>query len=207
MHVGHALQLFIVFVQAHRFIGYAILFVGMLLEGETLLLGSGILIHLGAFDPLDTFFLALTGSLVGDFLWYYLGTFLYRRYHESKIINYAKRNILRVFPNFEHKPFWSIVISKFIYGTNRSMLMLCGFSKIKLSLFVKAEVFAAPLWTMISLVLGYVLSYAALNITRHLRIFGIIVVSTIIIFLAIEHFIFIQVRTAAQKQNKSDMSR
>ncbi len=204
MHPGHALQLFITFVEAHRFIGYAILFVGMLLEGETLLLGSGILIHLGAFDPLDTFFIALAGSFVGDLLWYFLGTFLYHRYSGSKIIHYAKRNILRVFPNFEYKPFWSIVVSKFIYGTNRSMLMLCGFSKIKLSLFAKAEVFAAPLWVVMTLILGSILSYAALNVTHRIRIFGIIVVSAIVIFLMVEHFIFVRVRTTAQKQNKSN---
>lgn len=206
MHVGHALQLFITFVEAHRFIGYAILFVGMLLEGETLLLGAGILIHLKAFDPLDTFFIALAGSFAGDFLWYFLGMFLYRYYSGSKIINYAKRNILRIFPNFEHKPFWSIVVSKFIYGTNRSMLVLCGFSKIKLSLFAKAEVLASPVWITISLVLGYVLSYAALNITHRLKIFGIIVALAIIAFLAAEHFILVRARTRAQKQNGSSHS-
>ncbi|MBI5817201.1 MAG: VTT domain-containing protein [Candidatus Yonathbacteria bacterium] len=206
MHVGHALGLFIAFVEAHRFIGYAILFVGMLLEGETLLLGAGILVHLKAFDPLDTFFIALAGSFIGDFLWYYLGMFLHRRYGENKIIHYAKRNILRVFPNFERKPFWSIVVSKFIYGTNRSMLVLCGFSKIKLSLFARAEVLASPVWIMISLVLGYVLSYAALNITHRLKIFGIIVALAIVTFLAIEHLILVRARASAQKQSGSGTS-
>lgn len=202
----NGLNFFISFVEAHRFIGYVILFAGMLLEGETILIGAGILVHLRAFDPLDTFFIALAGSFIGDFLWYYLGTFLFYRYSESKIINYAKRNILRIFPNFEYKPFWSIVISKFIYGANRSMLMLCGFSKVKLSLFAKAEVLASPVWIAISLTLGYILSYAALNITHRLKFFGIIVALAIVIFLAIEHFILVRARASAQKQSGSDTS-
>lgn len=204
MHVGHALGLFITFVEAHRFIGYVILFMGMLLEGETLLLGAGILIHLRAFDPIDTFFIALAGSLIGDFLWYYLGVFLYRHYSESNVINFAKKNILRIFPNFEQKPFWSIVISKFIYGTNRSMLVMCGFSRIKFSLFAKAEILASPVWILVSIVLGYILSYAALNITHRLKIFGIIVAVGIITFLVVEHLLLKRRGTLLKRDNKKD---
>ena len=127
----NGLNFFISFVEAHRFIGYAILFVGMLLEGETILIGAGILVHLKAFDPFDTLVIAFSGVIIGDFLWYYLGMFLYNKYSEKKMVIYAKKNILRFLPNFEQKPFWSIFASKFIYGLNHSALVFSGFLKVK----------------------------------------------------------------------------
>lgn len=185
----NGLNFFISFVEAHRFIGYAILFVGMLLEGETILIGAGILIYLKAFDPFDTFMIAISGVIVGDFLWYYLGMFLHKRYAENKMIVYAKKNILRLLPNFEQKPFWSIFASKFIYGLNHSALVFSGFLKINLTLFAKAEILASIMWTIGNLILGYMMSYAAINITHNIKFFGVIIVSLILVFIGVQRLI------------------
>lgn len=185
--MDNALQLFISFVEAHRFIGYLLLFVGMLLEGETILIGAGILVHLKAFDPFDTFAIALSGVIMGDFLWYYVGTCLCDRYGKNKFTDYAKRKILRFFPNFEQKPFWSIFISKFIYGMNHSTLLLSGFARIKFLLFVKASIIASTIWTIVILILGYSLSYTAINISHNIKIFGFTVALVIFGFIALEH--------------------
>lgn len=183
----NGLNFFISFVEAHRFLGYAILFIGMLLEGEMILIGAGILVHLKAFDPFDTFAIALSGVIMGDFLWYYLGAYFFDRYGKNKFIDYAKRNILRFFPNFEQKPFWSIFVSKFIYGMNHSMLILSGFARIKFLLFIKASIIASTIWTIVILTLGYSLSYTAINISNNIKIFGFTVALVILGFIALEH--------------------
>lgn len=185
--MDNALQLFITFVEAHRFLGYLILFIGMLLEGETILIGAGILVHLKAFDPFDTFAVALSGVIMGDFLWYYVGAYLCNRYGKNKFIEYAKRKILRFFPNFEQKPFWSIFISKFIYGMNHSTLILSGFARIKFLLFAEASIVASTIWTMVILTLGYSLSYTAINISHNIKIFGVTVALVIVGFIALEY--------------------
>ena len=199
----NGLNFFISFVEAHRFIGYAILFVGMLLEGETILIGAGILIYLKAFDPFDTFMIAIPGVIIGDFLWYYLGMFLHKRYAENKMIIYAKKNILRLLPNFEQKPFWSIFVSKFIYGLNHSALIFSGFLKINLTLFAKAEILASIIWTIGNLILGYIMSYAAINVTHNIKFFGIIIISLVLAFIGTQRLIIYiaRARASAQKQN------
>lgn len=201
----NGLNFFISFVEAHRFIGYAILFVGMLLEGETILIGAGILVHLKAFDPFDTFMIALSGVFFGAFLWYYLGMFLHKRYAENKMLIYAKKNILRLLPNFEQKPFWSIFTSKFIYGLNHSALVFSGFLKINLALFAKAEIFASIIWTIGNLMLGYIVSYAAINITHNIKFFGIIIITLMLAFMGAQRLIahIARVRVSAQKQNST----
>lgn len=198
----HALRFFISFVEVHRFTGYLLLFIGMLLEGETFLLGSGILIHLGAFDPVDTYFIALPAALIGDFLWYSLGLFLQKRYPDNKVINYAKRTILRFIPHFEQKPFWSIVVSKFIYGTNRSALIFSGFLRINIWLFAKAEIFVTTIWVALSLTLGYILSYTATNITHNLKLFGLIAITLIILVIMGERFITSFLRSRSVEKNQ-----
>ena len=106
----NGLNFFISFVEAHRFIGYVILLVGMLLEGETILIGAGILVHLKALDPFDTFAIALSGVIMGDLLWYYFGVYLCSRYGNNKFIDYVKKKKadviikgLRAVSDFEHE--------------------------------------------------------------------------------------------------------
>lgn len=185
----NGLNFFISFVEAHRFIGYALLFIGMLLEGEAILIGAGILVHLRAFDPIDTFLIALSGVIIGDFLWYALGTLLRNRYAEHKMVVYAKKKILRLLPNFERKPFWSIFVSKFIYGLNHSALVVSGFFRVNLMVFGKAEIIASVIWTTLILMFGYIMSYAAINITHDIKLFGITVVTLIFVFIGIQRLI------------------
>lgn len=64
------------FAEAHRYLGYAILFFGMIVEGETFLMAYGILAHLKAFDWGDTFIIAFISVIISDIFWYHLGVFL-----------------------------------------------------------------------------------------------------------------------------------
>jgi len=183
----NGLNFFISFVEAHRFIGYVILLGGMLLEGETILIGAGILVHLKALDPFDTFAIALSGVIMGDLLWYYFGVYLCSRYGNNKFIDYVKKKILRFFPDFEQKPLLPVFISKFIYGMNHSTLVLSGFVRIKFLLFIEASITASTIWTIIILTLGYFLSYTAINISHNIKIFGFTIALVILGFIALEH--------------------
>ena len=74
------------FVESHRYLGYAILYCAMVIEGEIFLIIAGMLASLKAFDFGDAFFIALAGVLTGDCCWYYLGS-------ELKNKNFAKHFI------------------------------------------------------------------------------------------------------------------
>jgi len=63
------------FAETHRYLGYAILFLGMIIEGELFLLTYGIFLHLNDFDPGDVFIFAYPGVIFSDIFWYHLGVF------------------------------------------------------------------------------------------------------------------------------------
>jgi len=55
--------------------GYPILFLGMIIEGPTVIAAASFAVTLGYFNLAIIFVLAVLGDLVGDFIWYVLGYF------------------------------------------------------------------------------------------------------------------------------------
>lgn len=176
---------FISFVEAHRFIGYALLFLGMIAEGELILIAAGVLAHLGAFDPLDAFVIALVGVMIGDFLWYLIGAYARIHHRENVIVRRAEHFMTRMLPQFRERPFRMIIASKFMYGFNRPSLILSGFLNIPLALFAKAEGVASALWTALFFLLGYLASQTAISITHDIKFFGIIIAVVFLLILGI----------------------
>lgn len=159
------------FAQAHRYLGYAILFLGMLVEGETFLMAYGILTHLKAFDWGDAFLVAYFGVIFSDISWYYLGDFLKKRYPSSKFLNNSKRRVRNYFPDLEKKPAKALLTSKFIAGTNHATLMLTGFLEVDFKYFIKLQIMISFLWVAAFLTLGYLFGFAALNYSHRFEKF------------------------------------
>ena len=57
---------------------YIILFVGVIIEGPFLMIASGFLFRLGYFDFWPLYLTFVTGDLLSDIIWYYLGYFFAR---------------------------------------------------------------------------------------------------------------------------------
>jgi len=159
------------FAYAHRYLGYAILFFGMLVEGETFLMLYGIFTHLKVFDWGDAFLIAYFGVIFSDVLWYYLGAFLKKNYPGSNFINKSEIRIRSYFPDFEKKPAKVLFISKFIAGTNHATLMLSGFLKIDFKYFLKLQVIISFLWVAVFLMLGFLFGFAALGYSHRFEKF------------------------------------
>src|SRR5258706_14643602 len=119
------------FASAHEVLGYLFLFVGIILEGEFVLLIAGILAHLGAFPFWGLYFAGILGAIFKTFLGYTIGNFLNIKYPKSRFFRFVTRRIRDHLPHFKTKPFWSIFISKFIWGINHFVLIFSGYTKIQ----------------------------------------------------------------------------
>ena len=87
-------------------------------------------------------------------------------------------------PHFNQKPFWSIFISKFIFGVNSMVIVFSGYEKIDFKKYLKAEISATIIWAPLLLSLGYLFSFTALNVSREIWRFSfVILILTIIFFL------------------------
>lgn len=174
------------FVEVHRYTGYGILFLAMLIEGETFLIIAGILSSLGAFDIGDVFVISLLGVLLGDGLWYYLGMWAERFAFGQRVIGYAKKSVLFLLPRFRERPFKSIFFSKFIYGANHAALIISGLFRVPFALFMKAEAVASVVWIILFLGAGYFFGQAAVWVSHKATRFALIVILFVLVFVLIQ---------------------
>lgn len=178
------------FAEAHRYLGYAILFFGMILEGELFLITYGILTHFKAFDPGDVFIFAYSGVILSDISWYYLGVFLKNRSGVgSGFLRRSEEQAKKFFPYFEKKPGKALFISKFITGTNHATMVMAGFLKIDFKYFLKIQLLVSLIWTASFLALGFLFGFAAVGFGRRLEEFVLITAVLLILTkLAVEFF-------------------
>jgi membrane protein DedA with SNARE-associated domain len=195
------MQLFIHFVEAHRYWGYALLFVAMLFEGELILTATGMLASLHAFDLFDSFFFALAGVLTGDILWYFLGRYLQRRHSHNRYLMFMIHRVKKLLPGIEKNPFHVIFLSKFIYGLNHSTILVLGFLGIEFKHFMRIQFFTSLVWSVIFITLGFMFGGAALAYTHSFNRFMLIAVGFLIAVVLIEKIVgfFIEVKEQERK--------
>lgn len=184
------LPLIISFVDFHHILAYVFLFFSMIIEGETILIIYGVLSHLSALSFWLSFVIAFIGVMIGDVFWYYLGVYLKYKFEDKerakKIFNYLESNTLKLLPNFKERPFRTLFLAKYIYGTNHSTLILSGAMKMDFKTFIRAELVASFVWVVVFLTLGYFFGYAAVTFSKKIALFGLAVVVLVVAFIAIQ---------------------
>ena len=181
----HTVRLLTILVQNHIILAYAIVFIGLIFEGEVVLISAGIMTHLGALNFYWVFLFAFLGALGKTLLGYQIGVIISNKWHESKALKYIEKKVLNVMPHFKQKPFWSTFISKFIMGINHITIIFAGFEKIDYKKYLKAEISATIIWVPLLLLLGNFFGYTALHVSRQIgefSLFILILLASFIIF-------------------------
>jgi membrane protein DedA with SNARE-associated domain len=142
----HTVQVLNHLVENHQIYAYLIIFLGLIFEGEVIVITAGVLASLGALNFWTALFFILAGGMVKTFGGYYLGGYLYKRYSEHNFFKYLEKRVLYFMPRFQQKAFWSIFISKFVMGTNYLVIIFSGYNKIDFKTFIKAEILSTILW-------------------------------------------------------------
>lgn len=174
------------FFQVHDTIGYILFTLGIALEGEFLLILGGVLAHLGAFTFPLMYVAGFIGACIKTALGYWLGRFLRRKYPKSRFFRFVTRKVGTFLPHFKERPFWSIFISKFIFGVNHFVLVYSGYVHVRRWIYYKAEVLSSLLWVLLFLGLGYIFSIAAFGISHDIRKF------TLLLFVFVAGFVILQ---------------
>lgn len=176
----------------HQSIAYLILFAAMVFEGETFMIISGVLSNLGALNLFYVILISFVGVILGDMFWYFFGVMVK---HEKvpefirKFIFMYERVVDKVLPHFKERPLKSLVIAKFIYGTNHATLILSGIMRVNFRLFMKAEVIASSIWVLVFTFLGYLFGYAAITISHRVSIFLLVILLLIVGFILLQRTI------------------
>lgn len=180
------------FFELNSLSAYLVLFFMMVWEGETFLIIAGVLSHLGALKLNYVIAIAFIGTMLGDIFWYALGMFLSHERTPSflkKIVGISEKIVDRFVPHLKTKPVVSLVLAKFIYGTNHATLILSGVRRMNFILYIKAEIIATALWVLVFSFLGYFFGYAAIQISNKITVSLLFIVIFIVSFMAIQRYL------------------
>lgn len=192
------------FTEAHAIIIYFIIYLGIIVEGDLVVIFAGILAYLGSLNLLVAFSSIVIGGASKSFFGYTLGSYLQKRHAENSFIQKIERRLSSFLPYFEKRPFWSIFISRFfLFGIGWFTLIFAGFKKIPLRTYLKAEVASIIVWSTSILAVGYFFGYTALSISKDVRNFiGLIFLFLMAFFLIEKTLAFIVELFAIQKIDK-----
>lgn len=170
-----------------RPIGYILVFIGMIIEGDILLFTAAFLTHQGIFDIGDMLIAVLAGAIIGDALWYLLGLKLN---NSSLFLTRWMDRIARPFDKqLANRPFHTIFISKFIYGIHHALLIRAGNLKLSFREFVLVDFLAIVLWIAVVGGFGYISGASFALSKQYLRFVEFGLAAGLIVFFILLHII------------------
>jgi membrane protein DedA with SNARE-associated domain len=171
--------------------GLITVFLGSLLEGETVLLLAGYAAHRGYLDFTAVVLVAMLGALIGDQAWFMLG-----RRHGTRLI--ARRPWLgdktrRALLLIERHPTTTLLAMRFAWGLRTALPVAVGMSRIPWQRFLLLNLLSALLWSPLVAGTGYfsgaLLSQhiAGLHRVEHWGMLAFVVLALIVHLVARRH--------------------
>lgn len=137
--------------------GYLVLFFGMIVEGEFILLAAGFVASLGILNMPLVVLVAGVGVIVGDICWFIAGRKVGPRFFDlaDRFFIFNKKRIQYIREHFDGSGAKTIFISKFLWNLSHLTAALAGSVQMKFRRFLKADAAGAIIWTLIISMLGY----------------------------------------------------
>lgn len=174
------------FIVANPILAYTIVFLGMFIEGEGLIIFASIFAWQGILNWWLLTFTVIAGTITGDIVWYLggrylrntrLGNWLDRRYEAHT--DALDRNIREHYGRLA-------VLSKFMYFTTHPTIFLVGWNRFPLKKFLWITCYATTIWALTVLAVGYFFGYAIELIgfkqfAHRIEIFAIVLLGVVFI--------------------------
>lgn len=175
------------FIEIHAIIIYFVITLGVILEGEIVVIFAGIFSYLGSIHFLIALIAVILGCAIKSFLGYIIGVYLQKHHLNNGFIKKVEMRLSSLFPHFNEKPFWAIFISRFfVFGIGWFTLVFSGFKKVPIKTYIKAEALSLMIWSILFIVLGFFFGYTALSISRDIRNFIGIILLFFLMFFVLE---------------------
>ncbi len=138
--------------------GLAAIFLCALIENDITFVFVGVVIHLGLVNPPLAVAIALTGALLHDSFWFWLGHTKSESIRASRVYRRLGPAVERLAARFGP---WELFLCRFIYGTRNPSLVFWGAHRLPVLKFLKINLLALGIWGGFLTTLGLTLSSAA----------------------------------------------
>ena len=164
--------------------GLWVIFFGMMVEGTTMIIATGILCYLGMIELKDALIVSILGAVIGDQIWFFIGK------------NYANL-ALKWFPKLKTKieALKSVVIKKgallslsgrFVYSGAILFPLTLGLYKYPYKKFLLFDIIGVSIWASIGILIGKLLGNGIENyigkIEKIWHIILIVIVVTVLVY-------------------------
>jgi membrane protein DedA with SNARE-associated domain len=148
------------FIQANLPIIYLIVFVGVIIEGEGVVLFSSIFAWQGLISWSWLAIAVIAGTITGDVLWYAggkklkgtrFGAWLNRHYEKMGGARFTEKIIERYH--------WYAILNKFMYFTTKPTVFLMGWHDYNAKKFLRITTYSTIIWAAAMLLAGAVFGY------------------------------------------------
>lgn len=191
------------FVELHATAAYILIVLGVIIEGEIVVILAGVFAHLGSLNIFWAFIATMIGGGAKSVIGYGFGYYLQKHHGGRPIIRQAERRVHYFLPRFAERQFWSIFLSRFlVLGFHWFSLLFSGYKKVKLKIFAEGELGSLLVWSSSILALGYFFSFAALSISRDIRKFIIIIFVFLLAFFVLEKIVAFIIELWENKKEK-----
>jgi membrane protein DedA with SNARE-associated domain len=149
----------IAFLIAKPVLVYLIIFFGVMVEGEGIILLSSIFAAQGHLSWFWIAAAAVLGTIIGDLFWFEMG----KRLKGTKLGCWLDKRYERtgewVNDWIVSRYHWYAIVSKFMYFTTRPTIFLAGWHGFDSKKFFKITIYATLIWAFIILAIGYGFGY------------------------------------------------
>lgn len=153
------------FIQWVQNWGYIAVFLGSMVEGESVILTASSMAYLGYLSLYKIMIVAFIGTVFADQMLYFLG----RHYGPGIFDRFPKlkKSSNRAFALLHKFDVWFIIGCRFIYGIRVTSAIVIGAAQIPLWRFIPLNLLSALIWTLVSCIGGYMLGDVMEDVFKH----------------------------------------
>lgn len=154
------------YLQAHSlfFLVYVFFAWGMLVEGLLFALTVMFLVTTNVVEVWPAMISVAVGAMLEQWLLYHTGT---RLNGYPRITGWVNRIAQRFDDHIKQRTLRTLIISKFIYGIHRAILIRSGMLQLPRARFLKASLVSTAFWLLVIGVFSYYFSGSLLKLTKY----------------------------------------
>jgi membrane protein DedA with SNARE-associated domain len=133
--------------------GLIVVYLGVIIEGESVLVAAGFLAHQGVMNPFAVFLAAFAGSLTGDQLLFYAG----RYFGNTRLVQrqMARPVFASILERVQKNPVLLSLSVRFIYGARTVGPLALGIAGVRPLLYTGLNAISAAVWAALFTLIGY----------------------------------------------------
>lgn len=180
-------SLFLFYLTIWRPLGYTLVSLGMIFEGDGMLFTSAFLTAEGFFDISDILIVIFISVLLGDSFWYWVGRKYATRF--PRFVNVVNKFAKPFDRHLANNPMRTLLVTKFLYGVHHAVLIRAGMFKMDYKKFIKGDLIAVPIWIAVVGGLGFFSERTLLPARHYLKFAEISLLFGLIAFFVLEYFL------------------